>query len=87
MENLGTAGVASITIICYVLAEAIKNTTLDNKWLPIICGVFGGILGGVALYIVPSFPATDIFSAIVVGIASGLSATGANQIYKQLTKE
>ena len=34
----------------------------------------------------PDFPAGDQLTAIAVGIVSGLSATGVNQIYKQLFK-
>lgn len=88
MENIfGMATIPSIIIICYLLAEGVKVTTLDNKYIPIFCGVFGGILGVVAMYIVPDFPAADLLTAIAIGIVSGLSATGINQIYKQLTNK
>ena len=33
---------------------------------------------------IPDFPANDILNAIAVGIVSGLSSTGVNQIYKQV---
>lgn len=83
---LGITGVAAVTIICYLVAEAIKATKLDNKWLPVICGVVGGILGVVGMKVMPDYPAQDVLTAIAVGIVSGLAATGANQIYKQLKK-
>ena len=35
---------------------------------------------------VPDFPADDYITAVAVGIVSGLAATGANQVYKQLSK-
>lgn len=81
---LGITGVAAIVVICYLLAEAIKATKLDNKWLPVLCGVFGGALGVVAMYIMPEYPASDYITAVAVGIVSGLAATGADQIAKQL---
>ena len=84
MEFLGIASVAAITVICFLVAEAIKATPLDNKWLPVICGVCGAILGVVALRVMPEYPASDIITAIAVGIVSGLAATGAHQVYKQL---
>lgn len=87
MDFLGIASVAAITVICFLAAEAIKATKLDNKWLPVICGILGGILGVVGLYVMPEFPANDIVTAIAVGIVSGLAATGAHQIYKQQTKK
>ncbi|NLM84393.1 MAG: enolase [Clostridiales bacterium] len=76
--------VAAITVIVYLIVEIIKTTPLDRKWLPAIAGVLGGILGYIALHVMPSFPATDALSAIAIGIVSGLAATGANQIGKQL---
>ena len=86
MEIMSTASVAGITVICYLAATAIKQTTLANKWLPTICGVLGGILGVVGMHTIPGYPATDIINAVAVGIVSGLAATGANEIAKQLFK-
>lgn len=75
----------AITVICYLVAEGIKATKLDNKWLPIICGSLGGVLGVVAMYVIADFPGHDILNAIAIGIVSGLAATGAHQIGKQLS--
>lgn len=85
--EFGIASVAGITVICYLAAQAVKATNLDNKWLPVICGVLGGILGVGGLYWIPEYPAQDIITAIAVGIMSGLAATGVNQVYKQLSGE
>lgn len=85
--DFGIAGIAAITVICYMIAQAIKATPLDNKWLPVICGVCGGILGIVGMYTMPSFPAQDVITAAAVGVVSGLAATGANQVYKQFTEK
>lgn len=85
MEMLGIVAIPVITVICFLVAEAVKATDLDNKWLPIICGAFGGILGVVALKVMPEFPAVDVLTAIAIGIVSGLAATGAHQVYKQLS--
>ena len=74
----------AITVICFLIAEGIKATSLDNKWLPIICGTMGGILGVVAMYVIADFPATDILNAIAIGIVSGLAATGLHQAGHQL---
>ena len=84
--DFGIASVAAITVICYLAVEAIKATSLDNKWMPVISGVLGAFLGVVGMYIMPDYPATDVLTAIAVGIVSGLAATGVNQIYKQLSK-
>ena len=86
MEMWGVAGVASISVITYLMAEVVKALTLDGKWIPVVCGVLGAILGVAAMYTVPDFPADDAISAVAVGIVSGLAATGADQISKQLKK-
>ena len=45
----------------------------------------GGLLGLAAMYInVPDFPAADPLTALAVGIVSGLAATGADQVIKQI---
>ena len=85
--DFGIAGVAAITVIAYLIGSAVKATSLDNRWIPSICGTVGGILGILAMRIMPDFPATDYITAIAVGIVSGLAATGVNQIGKQLGKE
>jgi hypothetical protein len=37
------------------------------------------------MYLMSGFPADDIITSVAVGIVSGLAATGANQVFKQLT--
>lgn len=79
--------VAGITVISYLIAQAVKATKLENKWLPVICGALGGVLGIVGLEIVPEFPASDVLTAAAVGIVSGLAATGSHELLKQLGGE
>lgn len=69
MDMLGIAAIPVITVICFLIAEAVKATSLDNKWLPIICGICGGALGVVALKVMPEFPAVDVLTAIEIGRA------------------
>ena len=84
VSSLGITGVAAITVICLLIGQGVKASGLDNKWIPIVCGVFGGVLGVAGMFIMPEFPATDYITAAAVGIVSGLAATGANQVFKQL---
>ena len=84
ISSLGITGVAAMTVICLLIGQAVKATRLDNKWIPIICGVCGMALGIAAMYIMPEFPATDYVTAAAVGIVSGLAATGINQAAKQI---
>ena len=83
--DFGTIGsVVGITVICYLVALGIRATPLNNKWLPVICGFLGGVIGVIGMMIIPDYPANDYVTAIAVGIVSGLAATGSNQVYKQL---
>lgn len=84
--SLGIASVAGITVICYLIGQIIKATGIDNKWIPVICGIVGLALGIVGMFAMPDFPADDFITAAAIGIASGWAATGVNQLAKQLAK-
>ena len=47
MEFMGVAGVAAIGVIAYLIGEAVKISPADNKYIPVICGTAGALLGGV----------------------------------------
>ena len=83
--EFGMATVVAITVIVYIIGLAVKATKLNHKWIPVICGVAGVALGIAALAMgMPDFPAQDYLTAAAVGGASGLAATGADQLVKQL---
>lgn len=84
MSDFGFAPVMSIVAICYLIATALKLTPLDKKWLPLICGICGAILGYLGMSIIENYPAADPITAVGIGIVSGLAATGVHQIGKQL---
>lgn len=86
MTGFGITAVAAITAIAYLVGMAVKASKADNKWIPVICGVCGAILGALALGLgMPAFPAHDYITAVAVGVVSGLAATGINEIGKQLS--
>lgn len=80
----------TIVVFCYLVGFSCKkigNETLD-KFIPTICGVLGAIIGVVIFYTIPNFlPASNWATAVEIGIVSGLTATGINQIYKQLKEK
>ena len=82
MDFTGVASVIGITVICYLVGMIAKASSVDNKWIPVIVGVFGAILGVAGMYVISDFPATDAINALAVGIVSGLAATGVNQVTK-----
>lgn len=84
--------VPAIVASTYVVIEAYKKWIANGreKWLnfiPLIALILGGLLGVVIFYIAPQIIiAENVWLALIVGLCSGLSATGTNQIFKQLEK-
>ena len=87
--EMGTASVAAITVICYLVGLIVKATPWNNdRYIPVLCAGAGGVLGLTGLWLnTPGFPAGDPLTALAVGIASGLAATGADQVGKQMNKD
>ncbi len=84
MEDFSIPAMPAITVICCLLAQLVKMTKLDNKWIPSLCGLAGGMLGVLAIFVAPELAGGNPISAAATGIVSGLAATGANQVVKQL---
>ena len=86
--DFGIATVVAITVLAYLIGMICKaSNPIEDKWIPIICGVSGLILGLVAFYInMPDMPASDPITAAAIGTVSGFAATGVNQIFKQQMK-
>lgn len=84
IDKLGIESVPVIAVIVFLIVQAVKATPIEDKWLPVIAGAVGGVLGLAATVLMPDYPAHDPLTAVAVGIVSGLAATGAHQIYKQV---
>ena len=80
-------GIPAIVVISYMITETFKMF-INKKYLPIVAGISGGCLGVLSFVLqIDIMPATDIISALAIGIISGLAATGSNQIIKQIKKK
>lgn len=91
-QYLELASVPVITIIVYWILDIIKsafnNDEKFKRFIPLSACLLGVICGIVAFYALPGFiPAKNIVAAILIVGASGLSATGTHQIFKQLSKQ
>lgn len=84
------SSVPIIVICCYIIGEIYKLIFKEKeelyKLIPIMTSSIGGVLGLVIFYTNPDiiFNADNVWTALCVGIVSGASATGTNQIIKQL---
>lgn len=92
MEELLTgASVPAIAAVVYFVVEIIKHATNYServlRLVPPIAAIIGIICGAIAYFAIPQIVPTDNFVvALVIGAASGLTATGFNQIIKQSRK-
>lgn len=81
-----------IVSLVFVLMEIYKKYIAKEKeslirFIPLIACAVGIVIGIVCFYALPSIiVAPNVWMAILIGGASGLSATGCNQIFKQLKK-
>ena len=79
-----------IVIICYIIGEFYKVLFKNKKDLyrliPIILATFGGLLGILIFLTNPEMllNSSNAWTALGIGIVSGVSSTGTNQIIKQL---
>ena len=85
------ATIPALAAIVYTLIDITKTAMGGDekfrRFIPLIACVLGAACGVVAFYCVPGVMETEnLLVAIVLGAASGLSATGTNQVAKQLTK-
>ena len=82
--------IPALAAIVYTIIDIAKTALGGDerfkRFIPLIACVLGAVCGVVAFYCVPGVMETEnLLVALVLGAASGLSATGANQIGKQLT--
>ena len=82
--------IPALAAIVYTIIDIAKTALGGDerfkRFIPLIACVLGAGCGVIAFYCVPGVMETEnLLVALVLGAASGLSATGANQIGKQLT--
>lgn len=75
----------------YMIITVIKSLDPNGKllkYVPIIATLLGTVIGIITHFIAPNeiVSSTSLWSAAIIGAASGLASTGTNQIFKQLTK-
>lgn len=89
LSKLGFIVAPAIVVIVFGTIEVLKARGVINnvKNIPAYCMLIGAVLGPIAYFIIPAFPAEDIMSAVAVGIVSGAAATGLNEASKLFRKD
>lgn len=85
------ASIPALAAIVYTIIDIVKTALGGDekfrRFIPLIACILGAVCGVVAFYFVPGVLDTqNLLVAIILGAASGLSATGTNQAVKQLSK-
>lgn len=72
-----------IAVAAFIVGQIIKSLKVPNKFIPLICGILGAILG----IILPTvFVGKDVVTCGILGLALGWGATGGYETVKQLRK-
>ena len=86
------ASIPIIVVCSYIVGEIYKvifrKKSKAYKLIPILVALFGGAFGLLIYYTEPNimFNVDNLYSALLIGIVSGFTSTGANQVVKQLIK-
>ncbi len=86
MSDFGIPTVAAIVVICYAIGYVLKKTEkFKDNYIPVVMIILGAVLGVIAFFLAPNLiNAPDLISAAAIGFMSGMTATGVNQVYKQI---
>lgn len=72
-----------IAVAAFIVGQIIKSLKVPNKFIPLICGILGAVLG----IVLPTvFVGKDIVTCGILGLALGWGATGGYETVKQLRK-
>lgn len=92
MENaVQIVVVPIITALVYGAVEIYKIIVNGRekflRFIPVVATLLGVLIGVVSYCCIPNVvPSDNILTAILVGGASGLAATGTHQMFKQIAK-
>lgn len=89
MDLVNFLPIPSIALVLYCIAEVLKvavfKTDSQRALIPVTCALLGAVICGILFGVMPGvIPGDNVLTAIAEGIVSGLAATGANQVYRQL---
>lgn len=76
-----TTSYIGITFITFLVVEALKKSKIDNKYMPLIALVIGGILGIIMSWLIygdnPGY-------GFIYGVMAGALATGSYETVKNI---
>ena len=83
-ENYIKPELLIIVPVIYIIGMMIKKTEkIDDKWIPLILGIFGVIISCLYVMSVEGVSLTGIFTGITQGVLTSGCAVFVNQLVKQ----
>lgn len=84
LTNLFVDDGVIIAVAAFIVGEIIKGLKVPNKFIPLIGGILGAVLG----IVIPTvFVGKDMVTCAILGLAMGWVATGGYETVKQLKKK
>ncbi|MCT3075355.1 holin [Leuconostoc citreum] len=69
-----------VALFTWVILQAIKQTKIDNRWLPLLAIIIGALIGAIAALFIYG---TDAWLGAGFGLLSGFASTGVNEAFNQ----
>ncbi len=90
-ENYIKSELLVLVPVLYLIGVALKNSKMQDKWIPLCLGFIGVALSALWLFATEDIAnIKEVFISIFTAITQGILIAGAsvytNQMYKQLTK-
>lgn len=76
IQTANAGAIAMIAVVVALVTWAVKQTKLDNRWLPLITMVVGFFIGAAVFYAMPGQFETLLIAGIDGAIAGLVSAGG-----------
>lgn len=73
-----------IAVTCFLVTWAIKQTKLDNRWMPLVSGGVGIVIGGAAATALVGSIGLGAFDGLIAGL---LAAGGYDAVKGFISKE
>ncbi|MGR8822502.1 holin [Leuconostoc citreum] len=65
-----------VALFTWLIIQVIKQTKIDNRWLPILSIIVGALIGLLAAFFIYN---SDVWLGAAFGILSGFASTGINE--------
>lgn len=81
IKLLSSGTIVLIAVVTYIVVWAIKQTKINNQFLPIVAIVIGAVIGAI---ISVAMADTNIVIGLIDGVIAGAVSVGGNELVKSI---